>query len=649
MLRPVTMSRTSIIFLKSETEQVMEVINKHGAFHLTIKELDGQTSSEYAEKAQELGNRVRDVINRATSLTGRNFEGESNPVTPLQNYRDWPSLLSSIDAEVSSYENRLRELEIRSQRVAKYRPILEIWKSAVDGLSKKADFSTLGSLKHFKAIFLQGPADNKEALKKAIGDSAIVVEAAPTISIVICDRKSERDSLRAAEEAEYRPIEQLDRAPSNYSDLPSFLRSYEKDLTEIETQVSESSTSLARDLPKLRSIEAVLSDSYSVLSIRDKTSLQKNWAIIEGYVPSNLASDLISSISERVDGRVIPFTKEEHSSSSVPVSFRYPRFMKIFDSITNLYGTPSYNEVNPTPILAITFPLFFGLMFGDLGHGLTLAAIGFFMFKKVTSMKKIGLVLMIAGIAGALVGGIVYGEIFGKPLADYIPYQAPLHIPHEEGEFMTYLMQLLKISLFVGISQISLGLSLTIVNNFIQKKYEAAALINIPKLALYWAFMYVVWTTKLQLMQWFGGPIYYILAPLLFLLLASPIYSMAKHGRKEGLGHLGEMGFDLFESMISFTSNTVSYLRIFAMVIAHIELTAIFYTLGSMVGGGPTGMIFSGILIVMGNLFVVLLEGILVLAQDLRLHFYEWFSKFYQDGGVRFSPFKLSLGVPIRK
>ncbi|MDI9644661.1 MAG: V-type ATPase 116kDa subunit family protein, partial [Candidatus Verstraetearchaeota archaeon] len=137
-----------------------------------------------------------------------------------------------------------------------------------------------------------------------------------------------------------------------------------------------------------------------------------------------------------------------------------------------------------------------------------------------------------------------------------------------------------------------------------------------------------------------------IVAPAMFLFLAEPIYEILKHGKK-GVGKLGGMFFELFETMISFISNTVSYLRIFAMVVAHIMLTSVFYSLAEITSGGSMGMILSPLLIVAGNVFVVLLEGILVLAQDLRLHFYEWFSKFYNDSGMRFAPFRLAVGVPI--
>jgi V/A-type H+-transporting ATPase subunit I len=120
---------------------------------------------------------------------------------------------------------------------------------------------------------------------------------------------------------------------------------------------------------------------------------------------------------------------------------------------------------------------------------------------------------------------------------------------------------------------------------------------------------------------------------------------MIKHGVKKGVSALGEMAFETFDTIIRFISNTVSYLRIFAMVVAHVMLTTVFYILGDVVGGGPLAILLA----VVGNLFVVLLEGVIVLAQDLRLHFYEWFSRFYQDGGVPFTPFKLNNELPIKK
>jgi V/A-type H+-transporting ATPase subunit I len=172
-----------------------------------------------------------------------------------------------------------------------------------------------------------------------------------------------------------------------------------------------------------------------------------------------------------------------------------------------------------------------------------------------------------------------------------------------------------------------------------------AFLVSLPKLVFFLSSIYVAVIYGINFINWMSGPIYLILAPLLFFFLAKPVYSIFAHGIHEGLSSLGEMGFELFDTIVRFVSNTVSYLRIFAMVIAHVMLTTVFYVLGDLVGGGVIGILLA----VVGNVFVVLLEGIIVLAQDLRLHFYEWFSRFYEDGGVMFSPFKLNTNFPILK
>jgi V/A-type H+-transporting ATPase subunit I len=320
----------------------------------------------------------------------------------------------------------------------------------------------------------------------------------------------------------------------------------------------------------------------------------------------------------------------------VPVTFKYPKFFGRFDTITSLYGTPNYNEINPTPILALSFPIIFGMMFGDIGHGLMLAALGLIFYKFVKSLSKIGLYLAICGIFGCIIGAILYGEAFGIHI--YPGLITPIGVEED-------IMNLLTFALVVGVVQISLGMAIGIANNILQKKKVDAILVGLPKMALYIVSVMVVVLFGLDLTDWIGLPLYMIMVPLFTFLLAKPIYEAVKHGMKKGLSALGEMGFETFDTLIRFISNTVSYLRIFAMVVAHVMLTMVFYILGAMAGGGVLGIVFA----VLGNIFVVLLEGIIVLAQDLRLHFYEWFSRFYDDGGVRFTPFRLSNEIPVIK
>jgi V/A-type H+-transporting ATPase subunit I len=389
-------------------------------------------------------------------------------------------------------------------------------------------------------------------------------------------------------------------------------------------------------VPAIKPDASVVTRLEATRGERSLAQVEGQWSVIEGYVPSKRGDSLINELNKKLNGRMIYSLNEEHSSPKVPVTFKYPKFFDRFDTITNLYGTPNYNEINPTPILALTFPIFFGLMFGDIGHGLMLAALGLIFYKYVKSMSKIGLYLAICGIFGCVMGAILYGEVLGHHL--YAGLITPVGVEED-------IMTLLTFALAVGVFQISLGMALGIVNNLLQKKKVDAILVALPRMVLYLVAVMVVIFFGLDLTNWMGLPLYLILIPLFTFLLAKPIYEAVKHGLKKGLSALGEMGFETFDTLIRFISNTVSYLRIFAMVVAHTMLTMVFYILGDMVGGGALGILFA----VLGNIFVVLLEGIIVLAQDLRLHFYEWFSRFYDDGGVKFTPFRLSNDIPVIK
>jgi len=636
MLRPERMSKTTLLFLKSDTEEVLDSLNKQGAFHITIK--SGEATSDVLSRTSALMNRIDALIEQSKAISGLS-ELPPPQVAPFEAH-DWSSFLEAVEREVNSYENRIREIDLSIKTEEKLKFFVSLWSPFIGSLKKTLSIEAFPTLKRLSFLTLYQKELRPTPLSLLLPHPSLVLTVAskPAMVLVVFLKEDLDKIRRAAEEAGYAEMPVLEDTPGNLKEMPKAIESAEKKLKELSSKNEEFRRSLMVSLPRLIYLKGLLSDANSLITIREGATFEKRWMVLEGYVPSRNLQSLISDLQARVNGRIVFFSKEEHSSPQVPVMFRYPKFFKLFESITNLYGVPSYTELNPTPILAITFPFFFGLMFGDLGHGLMLAALGFIFYKYTKSLSKIGTFLMICGIAGAIVGAALYGEAFGK----HIGY----HTVFSPGED---LMSLFKFSLYIGVAQISLGLALLVINNLIQKKRADAFLVNMPKLLLYLLFMYVVFHFGLNINQWFTGPIFYILVPAIFMLVGKPIWVLIKHGRREFLSAFGEIGFEVFDTMIRFVSNTVSYLRIFAMVMAHIQLTAVFYSLGAIAGGGMVGMVFSAIMAALGNVFVVLLEGILVLAQDLRLHFYEWFSKFYEDGGIRFSPFRLTFGVPILK
>ncbi len=638
MLRPIKMCRTSLIFLKADYERIIDVINRKADLHLSLRDVGEIGEVEYASEVESLRERIKDLVSKTRSYVP--IRDETPACFPLS-ARDWKDYVASIESEVSVFEQMIHEIDYAAKLEEKLEENFFMWRG-ISGNLGDSSLEMISRLKEFRFIFARSERSSVSDLMTALADTCLVVEASKeaVVALVVYLPSQEAIVMQRLESAAFRPLALPEEFQGSLSNLAAKLESLGRGLESAKKTKAEKISLIERNIGKLFYLEQSVSDANSILSVKGRSSYSKNWAVLEGYVPRDQVQELTNSVQIALGGRVVSFVNEDEMSTSVPVSFKYPKFFRIFDSITNLYGSPSYNEVNPTPIMALSFPILFGLMFGDLGHGISLALLGLVFYRFFGSMKKIGLVLIITGLAGAIIGALLYGEFFGQSLHHLVGYAPPLH-PSED------LMTMLKISLFVGVVHISLGLSLSFANSLIQRKYSAAFLVNLPKIALYIGFMYVIFVFGLNLMEWFSGPIYYILGPIAFLLLAEPFYEMTKHGKK-GVGKLGEMFFEVFETMISFISNTVSYLRIFAMVVAHIMLTTVFYSLAEITSNGGLGFVLSPLLIIVGNVFVVLLEGILVLAQDLRLHFYEWFSKFYSDGGIRFSPFRLAVGVPVQ-
>jgi V/A-type H+-transporting ATPase subunit I len=191
--------------------------------------------------------------------------------------------------------------------------------------------------------------------------------------------------------------------------------------------------------------------------------------------------------------------------------------------------------------------------------------------------------------------------------------------------------------------------------NFVLKhKLIDAVLTSIPKMAFYLGSAYVIIVYKLNIGAWFPGPVLLIIVPFILMVVAKPAYIMASSklsvsrttqnhsGEKEGEeGSFGESLFEGGDLVTRLLSNTISYSRILALLMAHWALLLVTYTVADLVGtASALTLVLSGIVIVGGNIFVIALEGLIVFIHTLRLHFYEWFSKFYQGTGSKFEPFK---------
>jgi V/A-type H+-transporting ATPase subunit I len=364
----------------------------------------------------------------------------------------------------------------------------------------------------------------------------------------------------------------------------------------------------------------------------------------------------------------IPEVKD--GSEKVPVSLKHGAFVKGFEGVVFSYGAPLYGTIDPTPLVAIFFTILFGIMFGDLGQGFVLLLAGLlagkFGFKKLSKFKRFSIPLIAVGAAsmvmGFLAGSVFTDEsllaaptraisvaIFGRPMDRFLTIM-PLA---EKGGSVRKLFYFFGFTVGIGVILNSVGLAINIVNRFITKKYESA-IFSKTGLAGFLLFWYAVF---IALRLVFGGAFAVFdiagLALPCLCIFFGPLLWRAFTRQRPVLEH-GFMAFvmeglvEILETASTYISNTVSFLRVGAFALSHAVLSYIVFRFSESLAqssGGPAGSLSALLIMIFGNAVIIVLEGMIVAIQVLRLQYYEFFSKFFTDTGVEFSPFRFSKRV----
>ncbi|MHA1602162.1 MAG: V-type ATP synthase subunit I, partial [Promethearchaeota archaeon] len=326
---------------------------------------------------------------------------------------------------------------------------------------------------------------------------------------------------------------------------------------------------------------------------------------------------------------------------SVPSLVKVNKIFKPFKIITNMYGVANYNEIDPTPIVGLTYPLLFGLMFGDMGHGLLVLLFGIlFAFlnrkKKESTMYDAGFLLMWLGTF-AMIGGAFYGEAFG--------YELPFKLLGNPMRGDT--MRILKIFILLGIGELALGFLFALANNLLQKKKWLAFTDSLMKFFILLAGGFIVFTLGFTFEKYISPesfppyPIFLLIVPTIILFLSKPIGKMIgiSYLKKESMGELiTEQTMDVGETYLNIFANVASYSRLLALALAHMGLMLMITSaIEGINGDSIIGAIGIVLVFVFGNLLVLLFEAVLAGIHALRLTFYEFFGKFYEGSGIPYA------------
>lgn len=388
------------------------------------------------------------------------------------------------------------------------------------------------------------------------------------------------------------------------------------------------------------------SDIQAELTFLNRTFAARKYVVnlgerfsITGFVAEDDVENVKTMFQDlpEVELEVLPAHSDKRLTP--PTKLKNGWFTRPFAMFVEMYGMPNYKGIDPTPFVALTYTLLFGVMFGDVGQGIVLSLVGYLAYK--WKGMKLGEVGVRIGLSSTFFG-FVFGSVFGNeellnPMFYALGFEEkPIHVMGSN-----FIMPLLIMAIGIGVILIICSICINLYINFKKKDY-GAFFFSPNGLAGITFYAGLIGGAVAQFM--FGIPVFntiYILCiivlPLILMFFQEPLQHKleGKAMFPEGFGgFFTQSFFELFEICLSFITNTISYLRVGGFVLSHAGMMLVVTLLMEMSGG-------AGIIVaIIGNIFVMCLEGMIVGIQVLRLEFYEMFSRYFTGDGIAFKSLK---------
>ena len=401
---------------------------------------------------------------------------------------------------------------------------------------------------------------------------------------------------------------------------------------------------------KLQQVFSLLTEKnvYFTSICRNAARYDDNFVVV-GWIPAKAESALKAELSKLNLMEVSFKGGQEAKKHNPPTKIKNAGIFRPFEFFVDMYGMPNYNEFDPTPFVAITYTILFGIMFGDLGQGPCIAIVGFLMWK----LKKmaIGKILIPCGISSAFFG-LVYGSVFGfeewlNPMYEAMgiagSHGKPIHVMDgATSQLVIYA------TIGFGALLIMIAMGIGIVSNIKQGHLEHA-LFGESGLASLMLYIGIIGFGLTAFLGWpiatFGGSVniwvwlvILVFLPLIAILLKGILGPLCegKPWKPASWGdYFMQSFFEIIVMFIEYLAHTMSFLRVGAFVLVHAGMMLVVFTLADMAAGMMPVYI---IIVIIGNIIVTCLECLLVCIQVLRLQYYELFSRYYEGSGRKFEP-----------
>ena len=664
MAKTAEMKLLELMVLKNDISAVIEYIGKKENFQFQSKLKDSAAKDAEGEESLNIDSHFYDSLSKAYTELGydSSLAGIKDCSAPCDDDR---KKAADIIAAYTDLKTRIADATDEAHKVN------EAYKEAMAFSNLKVSYSELEHLSFLSLRIGRIPENQYEDLKYRLEGSAVVIKLGNDSShVLVASSKKGRFALDA--ELKNHNFVELE-VPAEFKGVPeSALKGLEQKKAEADKNLKELIAEKSNFAETHQAqIEKLLGSFTIAVQIEDVTRRLESTELvyrITGWIPASETENYMKGLDELTEGRIAirayePFEVPSVMSGKeqVPVKLKHGKFVKSFERMIFSYGSPVYGAIDPTPFVAVFFTILFGIMFGDFGQGLFFVLFGILMLCnviKVGGWNKFAPIFMAIGISSSIMG-LLTGEFFGtetvlEPFAEWVTGlfgtpRAPILklMPSADPKSIYVMFGVFGVAVAIGFVINTCGLVLNIINNLGRKRY-AEALLGKNGLAgavFFWYVIALVLRIVLAKHAVAAYDVIIILVSLFFAAFAEPFERALNHEKplfENGFGTYVISGaVELIEVVSGYLSNTVSFVRVGAFALSHAVLNFTILTLTEMVGGPRS--IGGIIVLIAGNALIIVLEGMIVAIQVIRLQYYEFFSKFFHETGKEFKPFRFEL------
>ncbi len=616
---------------------------------------------------------IMEILFKGTVIKKKDYE--INQIEDMVN--DLRKTIPSIIGKPAQLLEEASNIRISIEEFKSLKDILEVIKNM------KIDLKGFGSTRYFFInIFVINSADYEE-INRSLGNITNhkydLENKDKSALLIISDVGDSEKVLKILRSFNSNSFKIPDAFPQIPSQAYTLAESKIKELTvkqgKVTKEISMIKKKIRRDILSIHEKALVAKD---VLEMLRKPGGTKHFAVIQGYIPEKMEEKFKDHTNQWMS--VVEDITDPKLINESPTLFENKKFVRTFEVITKSQGIPKKGEPDPTPMIALMWPIFYGLMFADMGHGLLLMGLGLlFKLKGQGDLARWGMLIAISG-ASAAIAGVGTGEMFGYHIAHMGPFEGLL----EEGGVLhsvswivgilsvaeltfEQVINILKVSLFIGIIHLVWAMTLR-VKRLYQEGHKFVMFTEaIPNITLYGGIVVVMmcaigsqydvmnmyskihtetvpWVT-IFLGDW--AQVWIITRIAVVIVIASMVLMMIGgilHAKKHPESG-GDPASVLMEVLLGKTveslAHTISYARLGIMLLVHAALLMTVNNAFASLGGAESGAAMA--MIIGGNLGIMMIEGLIVYIQSLRLHLYEFFTKWYVGGAQPFRQIRPEL------